>query len=267
MKPFDYARPASLAEASALLASGESRLLAGGMTLLPVLKQRLADPDRLVDLSAIGAIAGISCGPDSVTVGAMTRHVEVAAELVAVLPALAALAGGIGDQAVRNRGTIGGSIANSDPAADYPAAVLGLGATIVTDRREIPADDFFRGLFETALDPAEIIVAVRFPIPAAAGYAKFESPASRFALVGVFVAQTASGVRVAVTGAGPCVFRQAAFERALEAEFDANALNGIPVDPRGLNADLHAEAGYRAHLISVMAKRAVARAKEFARGT
>jgi len=192
----------------------------------------------------------------------MTRHVDVAeSELVRErLPALAVLAAGIGDPAVRNRGTIGGSLANNDPAADYPAAVLALGATVVTDKREIAADHFFRGLFETALEPGELITSVKFPVPLAAGYAKAPNPASRFALVGVFVAKFASGARVAVTGAGPLVFRVPAFEVALSRRFEPDAVNGHGIDPAGLNSDIHAEAAFRAHLITVMGKRAVAAA-------
>jgi carbon-monoxide dehydrogenase medium subunit len=192
----------------------------------------------------------------------MTRHAEVASSALASarIPALAALAGGIGDPAVRNRGSLGGSLANNDPAADYPAAALGLGATILTSERAIAADEFFLGLFETALAPNELILAVRFPVPLAAGYAKLKSPASRFALVGVFVARTAAGVRVAVTGAGACVFRVPAMEQALERDFDPAAIAAIKVDAEGLNSDMHAEAAYRAHLVTVMAKRAVATA-------
>jgi aerobic carbon-monoxide dehydrogenase medium subunit len=264
MKAFAYHKPNSVPEAVALLANGgESRPIAGGMSLLPTMKQRLAAPGALIDLSGITALKGISAQTETITIGAMTRHVEVArsAAVTKVLPALAKLASGIGDPAVRNRGTIGGSLANNDPAADYPAAVLALGATLVTDKREIHADHFFRGMFETALEPGELITAVKFPIPAAAGYAKVPNMASRFALVGVFVAKFADRVRVAVTGAAPAVFRVPVFEVALTKRFDPAAVNGHGVDPAGLNSDIHAEAAFRAHLISVMARRAVAAAR------
>jgi len=216
----------------------------------------------LIDLSAIATLKGISETADTITIGAMTRHIDVAdSPLIGrALPALAKLAGGIGDPAVRNRGTIGGSLANNDPAADYPAAVLALGATIVTNSRRIAADEFFRGMFETALAPDEIITSVDFPLPLAAGYAKAPNMASRFAIVGVFVAKFASGVRMAVTGAAPSVFRTTALEAALSNRFEPAAVNGHGVDPAGLNSDMHAEAAFRAHLISVMAKRAVAAA-------
>jgi aerobic carbon-monoxide dehydrogenase medium subunit len=263
MKAFAYHKPKSVPEAIALLSTGgEGQPIAGGMSLLPAVKQRLASPAVLIDLAAIPTLKGIGVQGDVLTVGAMTRHFDVATSpLVAKsLPALARLAGGIGDPAVRNRGTIGGSLANNDPAADYPAAVLALGATIVTDKREIAADHFFRGLFETALEPGELITAVKFPLPLAAGYAKAPNPASRFALVGVFVAKLASGTRVAVTGAGPSVFRVPAFEAALSRRFEPGAVNGHGIDPAGLNSDIHAEAAFRAHLITVMGKRAVAAA-------
>ena len=265
MRSFAYLQPGSAAEAVALLGSAiESRPIAGGMTLLPTIKQRLAAPDALIDLSRIPGLAGITEEGAALTIGAMTRHAQVAkSPLVrARLPALADLAGGIGDPAVRNRGTIGGSIANNDPAADYPAAVLGLGATIITSEREIAADAFFIGLFETALRSDEIVTALRFSIPLAAGYAKFKAPASRYALVGVFVARTAEGVRVAVTGAGPGVFRVPAMEEALAGRFDPGAIAAIRIDADGLNSDMHAEATYRAHLVTVMAKRAVLAALE-----
>ncbi len=260
MKPFAFEQPTAVSDAVALTANGEDpRFLAGGMTLLPTMKQGLAAPEILVDLSKITGLSGIREIAGGIEIGAMTTHVTVAtSELVAAkIPALAALAAGIGDPAVRNRGTMGGSVANNDPAADYPAAVLGLGATVVTDRREIAADDYFVGMFTTALDPGEMITAIRFPAPLAAGYAKFRSPASRYALVGVFVAKFADGVRVAVTGAGPSVFRVPAIEAALAKQFDGATAAGIGVSPEGLNSDMHAEADYRAHLISVMAKRAV----------
>jgi carbon-monoxide dehydrogenase medium subunit len=263
MYAFDYHRPASLAEAAQLLADRpEARLIAGGMTLIPTLKQRLASPGDLVDLAAIAGLRGIVVTGDSVAIGAMTPHAAVAAspEIAAVLPALAALAEGIGDRQVRNRGTIGGSISNADPAADYPAAVVGLGATVLTDRREIAADDFFTGMFETALEPGEIVRQVVFPIPRAASYAKFPNPASRYAVVGVFVARFPDAVRVAVTGAGPSVFRIPEMEAALAADFSPAAIAGIAVPADELNSDPHATAEYRAHLVGVMATRAVAAA-------
>ena len=264
MKAFDYHKPGSVPEAVALLSNGaESRPIAGGMSLLPAMKQRLAAPEALIDLSGIAALKGIGASGGVLTIGAMTRHVEVATSptVAKAVAALAQLAGSIGDPAVRNRGTIGGSLANNDPAADYPAAALALGATIVTSSREIAADQFFRGMFETALKPGELITAVKFPVPAAAGYAKVQNAASRFALVGVFVARFPSSVRVAVTGAAPVVFRVPSFEAALAARFEPAAVNGYGVDPAGLNSDIHAEAAFRAHLISVMAKRAVAAAR------
>jgi aerobic carbon-monoxide dehydrogenase medium subunit len=263
MKPFAYHQPSHVADAVKLLAEvAEGKPLAGGMTLIPTLKQRLAQPAALVDLSGLPDIKGCSNGNAQVTIGALTTHAEVASSALVKsrIPALAALASVIGDPAVRNRGTIGGSIANNDPAADYPAGVLGLGATIVTSEREIAADNFFRGLFETALKPNEIITAIRCPVPLCAGYAKFKAPASRYALVGVFVAKTATGVRVAVTGAGPGVFRVPQMERVLSETFDATAIAAIKIDAEGLSTDIHADAGYRAHLVTVMAKRAVAAA-------
>lgn len=263
MYDFEYHRAGSVEEAAERLgANSEAKVLAGGMTLLPTMKLRLAQPDVLVDLGGVEELRGVS-GSDPVVIGAMTTHGEVAAsaEVAGHIPALAALAAGIGDAQVRNRGTIGGSLANSDPAADYPAAVLGLGATIRTNRRRIPAEQYFRGMFETALEPEEIIVSVSFPKPARAGYAKFANPASRYAVVGVFVADTAEGLRVAVTGAGPCVFRVAEMEAALSRDFSPDALAGIEVPADELNEDLHASAEYRAHLIGVMARRAVAAAR------
>lgn len=261
MHAFEYRRPASVAEAVALLAADEdAKVLSGGMTLIPTLKQRLASPSALVDLSAIPGLTEIVATETGLTIGGMTRHAAVAhAPLVkATIPALAALAESIGDPQVRNRGTIGGSIANHDPAADYPAGVLGLGATVVTDRREIPADDFFTGLFGTALAPDELVTAVKFPKPLRAAYRKFAQPASRFALVGVFVAETKDGVRVAVTGAGAGVFRVPSFEAALNRDFAPGALEGLTIDAADLNSDMHGDADYRAHLVGVMAKRAVA---------
>jgi carbon-monoxide dehydrogenase medium subunit len=267
MYDFTYHRPASLEEVARVAAASEDpKLLAGGMSLLPTLKQRLSRHSDLVDLAGIEGLAGIRREADALVIGAMTRHADVAAsvEVKEAIPALAILAEGIGDPLVRNRGTIGGSIANADPAADYPAAVLGLGGTVVTNRRIIAGNDFFTGLFETALAPGEVIIAVRFPVPERAGYTKFPNPASRFAIVGVFVAkterQTSGGVRVAVTGAGPCVFRLPEAEARLAKSFLPEALDGMVVRQDGLNTDIHASAEYRAHVIAVMAKRAVAQA-------
>jgi carbon-monoxide dehydrogenase medium subunit len=266
MYDFTYHRPKSLEEVARLAAgSDDPKVLAGGMSLLPTLKQRLSRHSDLVDLSGIESLAGIRREADALVIGAMTRHADVAAsvDVREAIPALAILAEGIGDPLVRNRGTMGGSIANADPAADYPAAVLGLGAIIITDRRSIPADDFFTGLFETALAPNEIIIAVRFPVPEKAGYTKFPNPASRFAIVGVFAAKTRDKtgiVRVAVTGAGPCAFRLPDAEARLTERFAADALDGLLVSQDGLNTDIHASAEYRAHVIAVMAKRAVAQA-------
>jgi aerobic carbon-monoxide dehydrogenase medium subunit len=263
MYAFEYLRPNSVSTAVADLGKEDAKALAGGMTLLPTMKQRLAAPTSLVDLGSIPDLAGVSRDGDAIVIRAMTRHVEVArnAILKGAIPALAALAGAIGDQHVRNRGTIGGSLANNDPAADYPAAVLALGATIVTNKRRIAADEYFKGLFETALEPTELITEVRFPIPQKAAYMKFPNPASRYALVGVFVSQIGGGVRVAVTGAGERgVFRIPAFEQALAANFTASALDGKSVPTDGINSDMHADADYRAHLIGVMARRAVAAA-------
>ncbi|HZD26834.1 MAG TPA: xanthine dehydrogenase family protein subunit M, partial [Alphaproteobacteria bacterium] len=255
MYDFTYHRPSSLADVTKLLGSAEdAALLAGGQTLIPTLKQRLAQPSDLVDLSGVSELKGISAGGDAVTVGASTCHAEVAgsADVKGKIPALAALAGGIGDPQVRNKGTLGGSIANSDPAADYPAAVVGLGATVTTDKRSIAADNFFTGMFETALEEGEIIKSVSFPVPEKAGYAKFPNPASRYAMVGVFAAKTANGVRVAVTGAGPSVFRVKAMEDALSANWSPDAVAGVKVPADGLNSDIHGSAEYRAHLITVM---------------
>lgn len=261
MYAFDFTRPASVADAvAALKGDADAKPLAGGMTLIPTLKQRLAQPTALIDLGALPDLKGIRREGDTLIIGAMTRHADVAASDVvkAALPALAALADGIGDAQVRHRGTLGGSIVNHDPAADYPSAVLGLGATVVTDRRQIAADDFFTGLFATALDEGEIVTEVRFPLPKRAAYVKFPNPASRYAVVGVFVAETAGGVRVAVTGAGPGVFRATNFEAALNGSLTAATLNGVTWPADDLNSDIHASAEYRAHLIGVLAKRAVA---------
>ncbi len=263
MHAFDYSAPASVADAVAALAQEDAKLLAGGQTLLPTMKQRLAAPSVLIDLRKIDGLAGISREGDAIVIGAMARHADVAASPVVhdAIKGLGALAGLIGDPAVRHRGTIGGSLANNDPAADYPAAALALGATIVTNKREIAADDYFKGLFETALEADEIITKVKFPIPERSGYEKFRNPASRYAMVGVFVAKTKSGVRVAVTGAGDTgVFRQTEMEAALAANFTADALKSIKVDAANMLSDLHGDAEYRAHLVGVMARRAVAAA-------
>lgn len=263
MYNFAYHRAGSVADAAAALGKADDgKLLAGGQTLIPTLKQRLASPSDVIDLGGIKELKGIKAGGGGVTIGAMTTHAEVAssADVQKAIPALAALAGGIGDPHVRHMGTIGGSIANNDPAADYPAALLALGATVKTDKREIAADDFITGLFETALEEGEIITSVTFPAPKRAAYVKFPNPASRYAIVGVMVAETSGGVRVAVTGAGPCAFRSADMEAALSGNFSAGALDGVSVSADGLNSDIHAGADYRAHLIKVMAKRAVAAA-------
>jgi carbon-monoxide dehydrogenase medium subunit len=283
MHEFQFHRPTSVQQAAeALRSSADAKLLAGGQTLLPTMKQRLAAPKHLIDLSGVGGLATIelkggspsiesaparawAAGPFSITgsrleIGALASHAAVAASTTVqdAIPALAELAGGIGDPAVRNVGTLGGSIANNDPAADYPAACLALGATIVTTRREIPADTFFKALFETALEPDEIVVRVSFPVPDRAAYAKFRNRASRYALVGVFVAERRGEVRVAVPGAGENgVFRASALERALAGRFHPDALKGLKVDAKGLVSDIHAAADYRAHLIGVMARRAV----------
>ena len=256
-----YHRPTSLAGAAALLsANAEATLLAGGQTLLPTMKQHLAAPSDLVDLRAVADLRGIRREGDGVQIGAMTTHAEVADDpaVKETVPALAYLASKIGDPAVRHLGTIGGSVANNDPAADYPAAMLALRATIVTDRREIAADDFFEGAFSTALDEGEIVTAVRVPRASRAAYAKFRNPASRYALVGVFVAKHGDDVRVVVTGAGEDgVFRHEGLEEALRADFSADAAAGVTVSPEGLMSDIHASAAYRANLVNVMTRRAV----------
>ena len=261
MYPFTYHRPASLDDAKALIAASEDgRPLAGGMSLLPTMRFRLASCADLVDLNGIDALAGIERHDGHIRIGAMTRHAEVAdsSDVGEAIPALAALAGSIGDVQVRNRGTIGGSICFADPAADYPAGLLGLGATVNTDRRSIAADDFFIGLYETALEDGEIVVSVDFPIPERAGWAKFGNQASRFAVVAAMVSRAADGaVRLAVTGAKTHVFRVAEMEAALAANFTEEALSGIVLASEDLNEDLHADRDYRAHLVGVMAKRAV----------
>ncbi len=264
MYNFTFHRASGLRQATNMLGKlEEPKLLAGGQTLLPTMKQRLAAPANLIDLSQIDGLAGIELKGRSLVIGAMTRHADVANSPVVqeALPALAKLAGGIGDPAVRHMGTIGGSIANNDPNADYPAACLGLGATIVTTKRRIKADDFFTGLFETALEPDEIITKVMFPLPKKAAYIKFRNQASRYALVGVFVSKRGSEIRVAVTGAGASgVFRVTAFEEALKKRFSPKSLEGLTVTAEGLNSDIHGSAEYRAHLIGVLARRAVAAA-------
>jgi len=261
MYEFEFVKPATLADAIAALGEEEAQALGGGQTLIPTLKQRLAAPAVLVSLTGIAEMKGITIGAGEITIGGGTPHAVVAAEVAGAYPALAALAGNIGDPAVRNRGTIGGSLANNDPSACYPSAALASGATIVTSNREIAADDYFQGMFTTALEEGEIITAVRFPVPEVASYQKFEQPASRFALVGVFVAKYPDGVRVAVTGASEeGVFRWTEAEAALSADFSPAALEGLSVSPEGMIADLHGTAEYRAHLITVMTKRAVAAA-------
>lgn len=260
MYSFSYQKVKSVDDAAKVIAKdADAKLLAGGQSLIAAMKLRLSKPSNVVDIGGIKDLAGIKADAKAVTLGAMTRHAEVAASAAVkkAIPALAALAGDIGDRMVRNMGTIGGSIANNDPAADYPAGAVGLGATIVTNKRKIAADDFFKGMYETALGKGEIITSVSFPVPKRAAYMKFKNPASRYAIVGVFVADFGASVRVAVTGAGPGVFRVAAMEKALAAKFAPESVANIQVPDKGLNSDLHAKADYRAHLITVMARRAV----------
>ena len=260
MYSFNYQKVKTVADAAKVLAKdGDAKLLAGGQSLIAAMKLRLAHPSEVVDLGLIKDLSGIKADGKAVAIGAMTRHAEVAssAAVKKAIPALASLAGGIGDRMVRNMGTIGGSLANNDPAADYPAAALALGATVVTNKRKIAADEFFKGMYETALGKGEIITSVSFPVPKRAAYMKFKNPASRYAIVGVFVADFGSGVRIAVTGAGPSVFRVAAMEKALAAKFAPESVANIAVPEKGLNSDLHAKADYRAHLVTVMARRAV----------
>jgi len=260
MKDFEFHRPSSIADAVALLKQKpEAKLLAGGQSLLPVLKLELAEPTDLISLAAIRELRDIRVDGDRIVIGALVTHAEVSdsADVKKHIPALAKLAGWIGDAQVRNRGTIGGSIAHADPAADYPAALVALGATIATDRRQIPAEDFFKGLFETALARDELVTAIHIPKPKRAAYEKFAHRASKFALVGVMVADTANGIRVAVTGAAPSVFRVAAMEAALAKQFAPSALAGITVPADDLMSDPEASADYRAHLVGVMARRAV----------
>jgi len=261
MYDVDYVRPASLADAAARMAANpEARLMSGGMTLIPTLKQRLAQPSEVVHIGALEELRGICRDGDGLAIGAATAHETVAdsAEVAAAIPALARLAGGIGDPQVRHLGTLGGSLANNDPAADYPAAVLGLGATVLTDRRSLPADAFFRGLFDTALEDGEIIRGVRFPVPLAAGYMKFPHPATGYAMAGVFIARTAQGVRVAVTGGGTGVFRWTQAERALDGAFSPAALRAVELDAARFSADIHGSRDYRMQLARVMAERALA---------
>lgn len=263
MYDFAYHKPGSVADAVKILsADPDARPISGGQTLLPALKHRLNKPTSVVDLSGIAEMKGIRREGDKIVIGALSKHVEVATspEVKAAIPALAQMASTIGDTQVRNRGTIGGSVANNDPAADYPAAVLGLGATVVTDKRRIAADDFFQGMFTTALEPGELLVAIEFPVPERAGYAKMRNPASRYVMAGVFLAKTKDGVRVVVNGAGPGVFRQEEMEKALAANWSEGAVAGVKQDADGLNGDIHGSAEYRAHLVTVMAKRAVAAA-------
>lgn len=260
MYDFNYHKPGSVAEAIKLFAEAEDGLyLAGGHTLIPSMKLRLSAPTDLIDIGNIESLGGVEYSGDTLNVGALARHEEVATSPVvaSVIPALGVLASLIGDAQVRNRGTIGGSVANSDPAADYPAAVLGLGAELVTDRRSIAADDFFKGMFETALEEDELLTMLKFPKPDTAAYVKFPNPASRYATVGVFIVRNGTDVRVAITGAAPSVFRAEEMEQALEADFIESALEGILLPEDMMNSDLHASAEYRAHLCTVMAKRAV----------
>lgn len=260
MYQFNYHKPATLDEAVALFKNSDDPMyLSGGMTLLATMKQRLAAPTDLIDLSGIAAMSGIQVNADSVRVGAFTTHNAVAdsPEVQQTLPVLSQLAGLIGDNQVRNRGTIGGSVANSDPSADYPAAVVGLGGTVHTQQRSISGDEFFHDLFETALQPGEIITHIDFPIPTRAAYRKFPNPASRYAVVGVLIADFGGTVRVGVTGAGPCAFRASGIEEVLNDNLDPSAINGVEVPDAGFNSDLHASAEYRAHLVKVMARRAL----------
>mgnify|MGYP003133900572 CR=1 FL=1 len=263
MYEFGIKTPTSIDDVKTALGEAEDgQFLAGGQTLIPVLKQRLAMPSDLISLSRVGELSGIKVSGDGISIKAMTTHAAVAADddVKSAIPALAKLAGGIGDPHVRNRGTIGGSIANNDPAADYPAAVLGLGATVITTEREIDADNFFTGMFDTSLKEGELITEIAFPIPEVAAYIKFPNPATRYALVGVMVAKNGNTVRVAVTGAGPCVFRVPEMEQALTASFSPDSIKDGMVADDDLNNDIHASGYYRAHLIGVLARRAVAEA-------
>jgi aerobic carbon-monoxide dehydrogenase medium subunit len=260
MYNFNYHQAKNVEDAAKLVSGAEDgKLMAGGMTLIPTLKQRLAKPSDVVDLGKIAELKGIKKEGNNIVIGAMTRHFDVANSDVvkSAIPGLAGLAAHIGDPAVRNRGTMGGSVANNDPAADYPSAVVALNATVITNKRKIAADDFFKGLFETALEPNELITAISFPIPDKSAYMKFPNPASRYAIVGVYVAKTGSNVRVAVTGAGSFVFRQKEMEAALTKSFTPDTIKSIQQKQDGLNSDIHASAEYRAHLVNVMARRAV----------
>ncbi len=260
MDDFTFHRPGSVAEAQGAMQSAEAgKFLAGGQSLLPIMKLDMAAPSDVVSLAGLDELRGIQRDGDALVIGAAMTHAEVngSGDVQEAIPALAALAGGIGDPQVRNRGTLGGSVAHSDPAADYPAAMVALGATVVTDRREIAAEEFFVGMFETPLEDDEIITSVRFPIPGKAAYAKFPNPASKYAIAGVMVAQNGDGVRVAVSGAGYKVFRVEAMEDALASDFSPGSLDGIGVAQEGLISDTDASAEYRAHLVSVMARRAV----------
>ena len=261
MYAFSFERPATTADAAKLAAAGAT-VLAGGQTLLASMKLRLSNPEKLADLGGIAELSGIKRDGNNLVIGAMARHAAVAdsADVKAAIPALADLAGHIGDRQVRTMGTLGGSVANNDPAACYPSAVLALGATVHTTQRKIAADDFFKGMFSTALNVGELITAISFPVPKRAAYMKFKQPASRFALVGVFVAQTDSGVRVAVTGAGNGVFRHKGLEDALNQGFTPEAAAAVKIDASNLNSDIHASAAYRANLISVQTQRAVTKA-------
>jgi carbon-monoxide dehydrogenase medium subunit len=261
MQAFQFQAATTLADARAAAAAG-AKLMAGGQSLLPSMRLGMSQPESVADLSAVPGLSGITVSGGVVRIGAMTTHAAVAAsaEVAAAIPALADLASRIGDRQVRNRGTIGGSVANADPAACYPAALLGLGATVHTDRRDIAADDFFTGLYATALAEDEVITAVSFPIPEKAGWQKFKQPASRYSLVGVFVAQTAAGARVAITGASSGVFRHAGLEAALSQHFAPEAVANVAIDATDLNEDLHASKAYRAQLITVQTQRAVKQA-------
>jgi aerobic carbon-monoxide dehydrogenase medium subunit len=263
MYDFAYHKPSSIADAAKLLAADpDAKAVSGGHTLLPALKHRLNKPTSLVDLSGIAELRGVRREGNAIIIGALTRHVEVAndATVKGAIPALAYMASHIGDVQVRNRGTMGGSVSNNDPAADYPGAVLGLGATVHTSKRKIAADQFFLGMFTTALEADEILTAIEFPIPEKAGYAKMKNPASRYVMAGAFVSKGPMGVRVAINGAGPCVFRQADMEKALAANWSPDAVAAVKQAADGLNSDIHGSAEYRAHLVTVMAKRAVAAA-------
>ena len=259
MYNFEFTKPKTVEEAASAMAAEGAQALGGGQTLLPTMKQRLASPEVLVSMTGVDGMVGVSASGGTLTIGGATTHAQVASDAADLYPGLAALAANIGDPAVRNRGTIGGSLANNDPAACYPAAALGSGATIITNKREIAADDYFQGLFETALDEDEIITSVSFPVPQKANYQKFDQPASRFALVGVFVAKTADGVRVAVTGtSNGGVYRWTEAETALNGDFSESAIAGMSGNADDMIADLHGSAAYRGHLVGVLTRRAIA---------